>query len=73
MFSSTGSVDDSETLCQALGVTLFRHPISDLVREFEDGFAKAFGALARPAAGEPAGRVRGAILMEYSNGMTRSC
>ncbi|MGJ8496007.1 hypothetical protein ACSFB1_12525, partial [Glaesserella parasuis] len=44
MFSSTGSVDDSETLCQALGVTLFRHPISDLVREFEDGFAKAFGA-----------------------------
>ncbi|WP_284077915.1 NAD+ synthase [Herbaspirillum aquaticum] len=69
MFSSTGSVDDSETLCQALGVTLFRHPISDLVREFEDGFAKAFGA---PLRGLPLenlqARVRGAILMEYSNG-----
>jgi NAD+ synthase (glutamine-hydrolysing) len=69
MFSSAGSIDDSETLCRALGVTLFRHPIADLVREFEDGFATAFGA---PLRGLPLenlqARVRGAILMEYSNG-----
>ncbi|WP_050470388.1 NAD+ synthase [Herbaspirillum chlorophenolicum] len=68
-FSSTGSVDDSETLCRALGVQLFRHPIADLVREFEDGFAKAFSA---PLRGLPLenlqARVRGAVLMEYSNG-----
>ncbi len=69
MFSSAGSVDDSQTLCQTLGVQLFRHPIAELVREFEDGFATAFGA---PLRGLPLenlqARVRGAVLMEYSNG-----
>ncbi|WP_288409887.1 NAD+ synthase [uncultured Herbaspirillum sp.] len=69
IFSSTGSVDDSQELCCALGVTLFRHPIAELVREFEEGFARAFGA---PLRGLPLenlqARVRGAILMEYSNG-----
>lgn len=67
-FSSAGSVDDSITLCRNLGVQLIEHPIRDMVDAFAGSFATAFGA---PLAGLPLenlqARVRGTVLMEYSN------
>ena len=67
-FSSAGSVDDSVVLCRNLGVRLIEHPIRDLVAAYSDGFAAAFDA---PLKGLPQenlqARVRGTILMEYSN------
>lgn len=67
-FSSAGSVDDSAILCRNLGIALHEHPIRELVAGFEAGFHAAF---AEPLAGLPLenlqARVRGTILMEYSN------
>ncbi|MDR3086834.1 MAG: NAD+ synthase [Azoarcus sp.] len=67
-FSSSGSVDDSVTLCRNLGVRLFEHPVRDLVTAYEQGFKAAFG---EPLAGLPLenlqARTRGTVLMEYSN------
>ena len=67
-FSSAGSVDDSVALCRNLGIALFEHPIRDLVAVYEKGFDSAFGV---PLEGLPLenlqARVRGTILMEYSN------
>ena len=67
-FSSEGSVSDSVTLCRNLGVRLIEHPIRDLVAEYAAGFEAAFES---PLAGltleNLQARVRGTILMEYSN------
>lgn len=67
-FSSAGSVDDSVTLCRNLGIELTTHPIADLVAGYSKQFAQSFG---RPLEGLPLenlqARVRGTILMEYSN------
>ncbi|WP_374565727.1 NAD+ synthase [Ideonella sp.] len=67
-FSSAGSVDDSVTLCRNLGIELATHPIADLVAGYGAQFAQSFG---RPLEGLPLenlqARVRGTILMEYSN------
>lgn len=67
-FSSEGSVSDSVTLCRNLGVRLIEHPIRDLVAEYAAGFEAAFQS---PLAGltleNLQARVRGTILMEYSN------
>jgi len=67
-FSSAGSVDDSVTLCRNLGIELTTHPIADLVTGYSKQFAQSFG---RPLEGLPLenlqARVRGTILMEYSN------
>lgn len=67
-YSSSGSVDDSVTLCQNLGMQLLTHPIADLVA----GYARQFGeSFAQPLAGLPLenlqARIRGTVLMEYSN------
>ena len=67
-FSSSGSVDDSVTLCRNLGIALHTHPIKELV----DGYAKQFEAsFGTPLVGLPLenlqARIRGTILMEYSN------
>lgn len=67
-FSSSGSVDDSMALCRNLGIALHTHPIKELV----DGYAKQFDAsFGRPLTGLPLenlqARIRGTILMEYSN------
>ena len=68
VFSSAGSVDDSQTLCDGLGVRLFRHPIADLVQGYSAGFEAAFGAPLQGLALENLqARIRGTILMEYSN------
>jgi NAD+ synthase (glutamine-hydrolysing) len=67
-YSSEGSVSDSVKLCDALNVTLHTHPIPDLVEQYGLGFNKAFK---RPLQGlsleNLQARVRGTILMEYSN------
>ena len=67
-YSSSGSVDDSVTLCQNLGVRLFTHPIAELVAGYAQQFEASFG---QPLAGLPLenlqARIRGTVLMEYSN------
>lgn len=67
-YSSAGSVDDSVALCANLGITLHTHPIRDLVQTYEAGFAAAFGSPLQGLALENLqARVRGTVLMEYSN------
>lgn len=67
-YSSTGSVTDSEVLCRNLGVSLLQHPIQELIQQYSGGFERAFET---PLRGLPLenlqARIRGTILMEYSN------
>ena len=67
-FSSEGSVSDSVELCNNLGIVLHTHPILDLVSQYGSGFEAAFDA---PLTGltleNLQARVRGTILMAYSN------
>ncbi|AVS61038.1 NAD+ synthase [Paracidovorax avenae] len=67
-FSSSGSVDDSVALCRNLGVRLHTHPIAHLVAGYAAQFEASFG---QPLEGLPLenlqARIRGTILMEYSN------
>lgn len=68
VYSSAGSVDDSQALCDGLGVRLHRHPIADLVQGYSAGFEAAFAAPLQGLALENLqARIRGTILMEYSN------
>ena len=68
VYSSAGSVDDSQTLCDGLGVRLHCHPIAELVQGYSAGFEAAFGAPLQGLALENLqARIRGTILMEYSN------
>lgn len=68
IFSSAGSVDDSQALCDNLGIPLLTHPIKELVEKYQAGFTQAF---THEMKGLPLenlqARVRGTILMEYSN------
>ena len=67
-FSSTGSVDDSVVLCRNLGITLHTHPIAELVSAYARQFEASFGApLAGLALENVQSRIRGVVLMEYSN------
>lgn len=67
-YSSAGSVGDSATLCDNLGVTLLEHPIADLVGGYRSGFETNFGAApSRLTVENLQARIRGTILMEYSN------
>ncbi|MDR3368120.1 NAD+ synthase [Rhodoferax sp.] len=67
-FSSEGSVSDSVALCGNLGLRLIEHPIKDIVTAYEASFQTAFGqALAGLPLENLQARVRGTILMEYSN------
>lgn len=67
-YSSEGSVSDSVALCKNLQVQLYEHPIAELVDKYGQGFQTAFDA---PMYGLPLenlqARVRGTILMEFSN------
>ncbi|MCR8960063.1 NAD+ synthase [Variovorax sp. S2] len=68
IFSSEGSVSDSEALCRNLGVPLKHHAIAGIVSQFTQGFESALGGELRGVALENLqARVRGTILMEYSN------
>lgn len=67
-FSSAGSVDDSVALCRNLGIQLHEHPIRAIVGQYESGFAETFGQPLRGLALENLqARVRGTLLMEFSN------
>ena len=67
-FSSSGSVTDSELLCQQLGIELLNHPIHGAVDAFKAQFASSFG---QPMQGltleNLQARVRGTTLMAFSN------
>ena len=67
-FSSSGSVSDSVALCHNLGIRLYTHPIAEAVSVYAGQFESSFG---QPLRGLPLenlqARVRGTILMEYSN------
>lgn len=67
-YSSSGSVDDSVALCHNLGVQLFTHPIAELVASYAQQFEASF---CKPLMGLPLenlqARIRGTVLMEYSN------
>src|SRR5471032_2071016 len=68
VFSSAGSVTDSVALCANLGIALYTHPIRDIVAQYEAGYAAAFdGKLQGLPLENLQARVRGTILMEYSN------
>ncbi len=68
VYSSAGSVTDSVALCHNLGIELLTHPIADTVAAFSAQFETSFGT---PLRGLPLenlqARVRGTVLMEYSN------
>lgn len=67
-FSSSGSVGDSVTLCQNLGVELLTHEIATLYNDYQAGFTGVFGSEASRLTKENVqARIRGTILMEYSN------
>jgi NAD+ synthase (glutamine-hydrolysing) len=67
-YSSEGSVSDSVALCRNLGIQLYTHPIRELVEQYRAGFEQAFDAPLQGIAQENLqARVRGTILMEYSN------
>ena len=67
-YSSKGSISDSAALCNNLGIKLYTHPIRDLVEQYRHGFGSAFNAPLQGLALENLqARVRGTILMEYSN------
>lgn len=67
-YSSEGSVSDSVKLCRNLGIRLHTHPIGALVSQYAEGFANAFDNLLRGLPLENLqARIRGTILMEYSN------
>lgn len=67
-FSSAGSVDDSVILCRNLGVELLEHEIGTLYDDYQKGFTGVFGTeAARLTKENVQARIRGTILMEYSN------
>lgn len=67
-WSSDGSVSDSAALCANLGIKLISHPIRELVSGYRASFVAATGeALEGLALENVQARIRGTILMEYSN------
>ncbi|MDR2325735.1 MAG: NAD+ synthase [Acidovorax sp.] len=66
--SSSGSVEDSVALCQQLGIALIQHPIAAQVDAYVQQFQTSFGQpLSGLALENLQARVRGTVLMEYSN------
>lgn len=67
-YSSDGSVSDSQRLCENLNLTLLTHPIEPIVHGFTEQFE---ASMAHPLTGlareNLQARIRGTILMEYSN------
>jgi NAD+ synthase (glutamine-hydrolysing) len=67
-YSSAGSVDDSVTLCENLGIPLFTYPIADTVAVYADQFARSYGQPLQGLALENLqARIRGTVLMAHSN------
>ena len=66
--SSTGSVTDSEKLCENLGVNLYSYPIANIVDSFLGNFTESFGEAKRSITKENLqARVRGTLLMGFTN------
>lgn len=67
-WSSEGSVSDSVTLCKNLGIRLHVHPIGHIVRAYAESYERSFGVpLVGLALENVQARIRGSILMEFSN------
>lgn len=67
-YSSEGSVSDSQILCDNLGITLLTHPILSQVDSYKVQFEKTTGQPLQGLSLENVqARIRGTILMEYSN------
>ena len=67
-YSSTGSVDDSITLCRNLGIPLYNLPIKNSFDVQYEGFLNCFNrAPSRLAIENTQARLRGLALMTYSN------
>jgi len=67
-YSSEGSVSDSQVLCDNLGIKLLTHPIRAQVDSYKAQFELTTGVpLAGLALENVQARIRGTILMEYSN------
>ena len=67
-YSSAGSVNDSVTLCQNLGIQLFTLPIADTVAAYAQQFEATYGQPIKGLALENLqARIRGTVLMEHSN------
>ena len=67
-YSSAGSVTDSRILCEALGVRLLTERIRPLVDQHRESFKEACGKeLTGLALENIQARIRGTILMAYSN------
>jgi NAD+ synthetase len=67
-FSSEGSVDDSEELCKNLGIKLYNRSIAGEVMQSIENFKSAFGEdPSRLTIENEQARIRGRILMEFSN------
>jgi NAD+ synthase (glutamine-hydrolysing) len=67
-YSSEGSISDSEVLCRNLGIPLLTHPIRALVEGYKHQFAETFQEpLWGLALENLQARIRGTVLMEYSN------
>ena len=67
-FSSSGSVSDSRRLCENLGIPLLTHPIRELVERYRAEFLECTGTeLTGVSLENLQARIRGTILMEYSN------
>jgi NAD+ synthetase len=67
-YSSAGSVSDSEVLCRNLGIKLLTHPIRALVNAYKAQFHETTGdPLEGLALENLQARIRGVVLMEYSN------
>jgi NAD+ synthetase len=69
VYSSEGSVSDSEVLCENLGVKLYHLPIKHIVTEFSTSMlSSTLGEQPRGLALENLqARIRGTLLMTYSN------
>lgn len=70
VYSSAGSITDSEALCKNLGVVLLTHPIARIVDAFSNGFIAMMDgreALEGVAAENLQARIRGTVLMAFSN------
>jgi len=67
-YSSTGSVDDSRTLADNLGIRLDRIPIEGLFKSYEQALAPVFVSTKPDLTEENIqSRIRGALLMAMSN------
>jgi NAD+ synthase (glutamine-hydrolysing) len=69
-FSSEGSWKDSEVLCKNLDVKMFNHPIKEIYQQYVSEFVKHVNNNEQPkriVLENIQARIRGNILMEYSN------